>query len=67
VSDEQHRGYENKRCTYDQDIDRIGQSHVCLLALTVRYYVCFVSAQGLIGVAMRHFSPENLPDFTNKY
>ncbi len=39
VSNEQHRGYEYKRCTDDQDVDRIGQSHVCLLALTVRYYV----------------------------
>ncbi len=43
VSDEQHRCYEHKRCTDDQDIQRIGKSHVCLLALTVRYYVGFVS------------------------
>ena len=60
VSDKQHRGYENKRCTDDQDIDRIGQSHVCLLALTVRYYVRFVSAQSQFCAALRQGAVENL-------
>lgn len=35
-SDEQHCRDEHKRRTDDKDIDRIGQSHVCLLVLTVR-------------------------------
>lgn len=65
ASDEQHCGYENKRCTDDQDIDRIGQSHVCLLALTVRYYVRFVSAQSQFCAALRHKSVENLYKFFN--
>jgi hypothetical protein len=60
ASDEQHRGYENKRCTDDQDIDRIGQPHVCLLALTVRYYVRFVSAQSQFCAALRQGAVENL-------
>ena len=42
-SDEQHGCNEHKRCTDDHDIQRIGQSHFCLLALTVGLYVFFVS------------------------
>ena len=34
--DEQHCGDEHKRRTDDQDIERVRESHVCLLVLTVR-------------------------------